>query len=162
MSSRVVSSNKKKYDEVDHDTMSICEPESYFGLEEFELYKAARELRKRVYKVIKSLPNEEKYALGLQMRKAIISVTNNIADSHGRWHYQETISRLFRDRIARGSIEEIIDDLNICIDEGYSPTEICERLKKEGYKLVKQINSYIHYLKKSQKENTTKGRSADR
>lgn len=57
---------------------------SAFGFEDLEVYKAARHLRGRAYKLIKTLPPEEKYALGLQMRKASVSVTNNIAEGYGR------------------------------------------------------------------------------
>jgi len=115
-----------------------------YKLEDFELYKKAREYRKKIYKIIKKLPVEEKYSLDLQMRKAAISISNNIAEGHGRWHYQENIQFC---RISRGSTEEIIDDLNTCIDENYCKTIDIPGLKIEAYDLIKDINSYIAYLK---------------
>ncbi|MCH8011164.1 MAG: four helix bundle protein [Candidatus Marinimicrobia bacterium] len=93
--------------------------------------------------MINQLPEGEKYNLTCQMRDAIISITNNIAEAHGRWHYKESIQFC---RIARGSTEEIIDDLNICIDENYYDIEQCTHLKETGYELVKKINGYIAYL----------------
>jgi len=60
-----------------------------YGLDEFALYGAAREFRKRVYRLIRQLPPAERHALDPQMRRAVLSVTNNIAEGHGRWHYQE-------------------------------------------------------------------------
>ncbi|MBL7075794.1 four helix bundle protein [candidate division KSB1 bacterium] len=44
--------------------------------------------------LIKILPEEEKYNLKSQMRRAKLSVTNNIAEGYGRYHYQENISRI--------------------------------------------------------------------
>ena len=128
----------------------VSEPEHYFTLETFELYKLARNYRKKIYTVINALPSEEKYALNPQMRRAAISISNNIAEGHGRWHYQENLRFC---RIARGSTEEIIDDLNICIDENYYDRPICRELRKEGYNLIIKINGYISYLKK-QKDKT--------
>ncbi len=128
----------------------VSELEHYFTLETFELYKLARNYRKKIYTVINALPPEEKYALEPQMRRAAISISNNIAEGHGRWHYQENLRFC---RIARGSTEEIIDDLNICIDENYYDKSICRELRKEGYDLIKKINGYISYLKK-QKRNS--------
>ncbi|MCK4762195.1 MAG: four helix bundle protein [Candidatus Aminicenantes bacterium] len=119
-----------------------------FRLDDFELYKIAGEFRKQIYKKIKRLPEEEKYALSPQMRRAAISVSNNIAEGHGRWNYQENIQFC---RISRGSVEEVIDDLNICIDENYFPGFELEELKAEAYKLIERINGYIAYLRK-QKE----------
>jgi four helix bundle protein len=123
--------------------------ETLYKLDDFELYQKAREFRKKVYKVIRKLPPEEKYALELQMRKAAISITNNIAEGHGRWHYQENIQFC---RISRGSVEEIIDDFNICIDENYCPGVDFNRLKEEAHDLIKRINGYIAYLNKCKQE----------
>ena len=120
--------------------------ESYFKLEDFELYKIAREFRRNVYELIKHLPPQEKHCLDPQMRRSIVSVTNNIAEGHGRWHYQENIQFC---RISRGSIEEIIDDINVCLDENYGEKTNNEKLKEQGYFLIKKVNGYISYLKKS-------------
>lgn len=92
--------------------------ESHFDLDNFELYNTARQFRRRTYVLIRQLPPEEKYCLGTQMRRAAISVTNNIAEGHGRWHYQENIQFC---RISRGSVGELLDDFNTCLDENYGP-----------------------------------------
>ncbi len=117
-----------------------------YKLDDFELYQCARGFRKRIYQVLKNLPSEEKYALEAQMRRAAISITNNIAEGHGRWHYQENIQFC---RIARGSVEEVIDDLNICTDEAYCQQINLEELKAEAYEFIKRINGYIAYLRRS-------------
>ena len=120
--------------------------ESQFKLDEFELYQAARQFRKKVYKLILELPAEEKYCQDPQMRRAAASVTNNIAEGHGRWHYLENSHFC---QIARGSVDELIDDINICLDEGYGDAGENDRLKTEAYALIGRINSYILYLKKT-------------
>jgi len=121
----------------------------YKSFEELEVYKAAREFRKKIYKLIKELPPEEKYNLGDQMRRAALSLTNNLGEGHGRYHYQENIQFC---RISRGSLMELIDDLNVCIDEGYFPLDFIEELKTEGYTVNKMLNGYIAYLKKRKAE----------
>ena len=119
----------------------------YKSFEELEVDKAAREFRKKIYKLIKGLPPEEKYNLDGQMRRASVSLTNNIAEGHGRYHFQENIQFC---RISRGSLMELIDDLNTCIDEEYFPLDYLEELKSEGYTVNKMLNGYIAYLKKRQ------------
>jgi len=123
----------------------------YKSFEDLEVYKAAREFRKKIYKLNKGLPPEEKYNLGDQMRRASLSLTNNIAEGHGRYHFQENIQFC---RISRGSLMELIDDLNVCIDEGYFPLVYMEGLKEEGYTVNKMLNGYISYLKKRKNQHT--------
>jgi four helix bundle protein len=117
-----------------------------FRLDDFELYKVAREFRKRVYALIRQLPTEERFALVSQMRRAALSVSNNIAEGHGRWHYQENIQYC---RMSRGSVDEVIDDLNTCEDEGYGDQTLVAPLKSQAYELIRRINGYIAYLKKT-------------
>jgi four helix bundle protein len=116
-----------------------------FGFEDLEVYKKARVFRKNVYRLMRKLPNEEKFALALQMRRATISVTNNIAEGHGRFHYQENIQFL---RQSRGSVEELLDDVNICLDGNYAEKGALEKLKEQGYAVIKAINGYVSYLRK--------------
>ena len=83
------------------------------------------------------------------MRRASLSLTNNLAEGHGRYHFQENIQFC---RISRGSLMELIDDLNTCIDEKYFSLEYLEELKKEGYTVNKMLNGYIAYLQKRKSE----------
>jgi len=78
------------------------------------------------------------------MRRVAVSVTNNIAEGHGRWHYQENIRSC---RISRGSVDELIDDLNTCQDEAYGDQAAVAALKVEAYDLIRRINGYIAYLR---------------
>jgi len=119
------------------------------SFEDLEVYKLARELRQEIYKLIRKLPEEEKYNLAGQMRRAATSLTNNIAEGHGRYHYQENIQFC---RQSRGSLMELIDDLNICIDEQYFLLDHLELLKQKAYQLNKKLNGYILYLKKRKTE----------
>jgi four helix bundle protein len=116
-----------------------------YSFEDLEVYKAARGFRIKIFALIKRLPSEEKYNLASQMRRAATSLTNNIAKGHGRFHYQENIQFL---RISRGSLEELLDDLNICTDEGYFPDADIQLLKSEGHRFLHRINGYVVYLRK--------------
>lgn len=124
--------------------------------EDLEVYKAAREFRKKIYKLIKGLPPEEKYNLADQMRRASVSLTNNIAEGHGRYHFQENIQFC---RVSRGSLMELIDDLNTCIDEDYFRLDYLEDLKEEGYRVNKMLNGYIAYLEKRKNQYTKSTKS---
>jgi four helix bundle protein len=80
------------------------------------------------------------------MRKAAISISNNIAEGHGRWHHRENIRFCLT---SRGSIEEVIDDLNICLDEKYVDETTIASMKNDAQALIARINSYVAYLRKN-------------
>ncbi len=116
------------------------------SFEDLEVYKKAREFRKDIYKLVKELPEIEKFNLCSQMRRAATSTTNNIAEGFGRYHFQENIQFC---RQSRGSINELIEDLNICLDERYINQEKSDKLKNQAIELLKILNGYITYLKRS-------------
>jgi four helix bundle protein len=112
--------------------------------EDLEVYQVAREFRKEMYAVARGLPAFEKFGLADQIRRAAVSVTNNIAEGHGRYHYLEQIKLTL---YSRGSVEELQDELNVCADEGYLPDTEIERLKTLSCSVHKLINGYLCYLR---------------
>lgn len=120
------------------------------SFEDLEVYKLAREFSRKISKLIKILPKREDFNLKHQMRRAKLSVTNNIAEGYGRFHYQENIQFC---RQSRGSICELIDDFNECFDEGYIDEKYCGELKNDGYNLMKVLNGYIASIKRFKEKN---------
>jgi four helix bundle protein len=117
----------------------------YQTFEDLEVYQVAREFRKAMYRVARRLPEDEKFALLSQIRRAAISPTNNIAEGHGRFHFLEQIKFMLQ---SRGSLEELLDDLNVCQDEAYVPIKEIESRRQEGWRVRKPINGYVRFLRK--------------
>lgn len=124
--------------------------ENRFRLDDFELYQVARNFRNEIYQLLKLLPPEERFVLNPQMRRAALSITNNIAEGHGRWHWQENTRFC---RIARGSLDEVIDDLNVCLDQNYCEPQSVNAIKDRAYQLIARINSYIGFLQRCKQGN---------
>lgn len=57
------------------------------SFQDLEVWKIGRDLRKRLFEVAKALPTPERYNLTSQIRAAAISLTSNIAEGFGRYHY---------------------------------------------------------------------------
>lgn len=109
-----------------------------------------REVKLFFYKkILPCLPKEEKFNLDIQIRKASVSITSNISEGYGRYHYQEGIQFY---RISRASIYELKDHLISCYDIGYIDNE----LKLEGERLIepakKILNGYINFVKSKIKQ----------
>jgi four helix bundle protein len=132
-----------------------AEAKHYQTFEDLEVYQVAREFRKAVYRVAKRLPEEEKFGLASRIRRAAVSLTNNIAEGHGRFRFLEQIKFMLQ---ARGSLEELLDDLNVCEDEAYLAAQESEALKQEGWRVHKLINGYIRFLRSRTTEDSSRVR----
>ncbi len=97
-----------------------------------------------MYRLVKCLPEIEKFGLAAQIRRAAVSLTNNIAEGHGRYHYLDQIKFTLH---FRGSLEELMDDLNVCEDEQYVPAEQIACLKEDGWRVRQLIDGYVRYLR---------------
>jgi four helix bundle protein len=91
-----------------------------FRFEKLEVWQLARQLNHKVYTASRSFPDEERYALTSQLRRASVSASSNIAEGAGRnsdndfAHYLE---------VAYGSLLEVVSQLFLASDEGYLPAE---------------------------------------
>ena len=112
--------------------------------EDLEADQAPRALREAMHAVTRPLPNSEKFEVASQIRRAAVPPTNDIAEGHGRYHYLEQIKFTL---YSRGSLEELINDLNVCIEEQYLPTNEVANLNEPGWRVDRLRNGYLRYLR---------------
>jgi len=101
-----------------------------------------------VYQLTKKFPKDELFGLTSQIRRAVVSITSNIAEGFGRYYFNEKI-RFYR--IAKGSATEVQNQLIIAKDLKYITIEEFNKIKVvsfEGYKLTCGIIQAIEKAKK--------------
>lgn len=113
--------------------------------EDLEIWQLAREFRKKISRLLKTFPAEEKYRLSDQLVRASRSATANIAEGYGRYHYQENIQFC---RQSRGSLYQMIDHLTVAFDEGCIAENDYGELRDEAFVIIRRLNGYISYLGK--------------
>jgi four helix bundle protein len=123
------------------------------NFEELEVWKECRNLRKQISIISKTFPSEEKYRIVDQLIRASRSVTANIAEGHGRYHFQENIQFC---RQARGSLTETLDHMICAFDENYITVEQLIDFRNQYTSCLRLLNGYIAYLKKMKLNETTK------
>ncbi len=113
--------------------------------EDLTVWQLARKYRHRIYQVSDGWPRREMYGLMAQIRDAAVSVTANIAEGYGRYHYGENIQLC---RVSRGSLSETLGHLYTALDEGYITRDIFDELYAQGREVERVLNGYINYLKR--------------
>lgn len=111
---------------------------------DLETWKQARKIRNIISGFVKTFPVEEKYRLTDQIVRSSRSIGNNLAEGHGRFHYQDNIRFCI---MARGSLTETLDHLIVALDEGIITNEILQQFQAEYDSCLNLINGYIQYLK---------------
>jgi four helix bundle protein len=114
--------------------------------EDIEAWKKARELTKFVYDASNQGVFLKDFALKDQMRRAVISITSNIAEGFERGGDQEFIQFL---AIAKGSCGEARSQLYLAFDQGYLSQETFKRLCSDAESISRMIAGLMNYLKGS-------------
>jgi len=120
---------------------------------DLDCWKSCRLVRNCFSGIIRKLPVEEKYALTDGMRRASRSITENIAEGYGRYHFQENIQFC---RISRGSLFELKDQLITAFDEKYLDVGEVKQVNLLIDKALSLLNGYINYLSKAKNNKNPK------
>ena len=95
---------------------------------DLEVWKRSAQFAQRIYQVTAHFPDQEKYNLTAQLRRASTSIPANIAEGHGR--RTEGAFALHLD-IALGSLAEIDTFLYLAHHLGYLSQDVYEELLNE-------------------------------
>lgn len=108
-----------------------------FKYEDLEIWQLALELIKAVYEILKRFPEDERYDLVSQGKRAVVSIALNIAEGSGRKTDKDF--SVFVNR-AITSLQEADAVLKIGLKLGYVTEKdyynVAELLEKEYFKLI--------------------------
>ncbi len=107
-----------------------------FSFEKLEVWQLSRTLAVVIYKISNNFPKEEKYGLSSQIRRAIISVSSNIAEGSSR---QSGIEQARYTEIAYGSLLEVLNQLILASDLEYISVKEVESLRPKIEELVNKL-----------------------
>jgi four helix bundle protein len=97
-----------------------------------------------IYDMTVKFPNEERYGLTSQIRRAAVSIPANIAEGCGRETQNELRRFLY---IAMGSGSEVDYYLLLIHDLKWIETAECQRLSSELNSIQRMLNAFIQKLK---------------
>ena len=118
---------------------------TYNHFYEMPVYKTCRAFRKKVTELArKYFPKSEEFQLKAQLLNAARSVTANIAEGFGRFHYQENIQYC---RQSRGSLTESMEHMITAFDDNFISKQLLSEINADYKECLAALNGYIRYLK---------------
>ena len=83
---------------------------------ELKVWQESMNLAKAIYPILRDFPEEERFGICDQIRRAVVSIPSNIAEGAGRESSLEYARFL---AIARGSLHELSTQLELSVNLGY-------------------------------------------
>jgi len=111
------------------------------------VWQKAMALVTEIYKTTATFPNEERFGLVSQARRAAVSIPSNIAEGHGRKLTGAHINHL---SIAYGSLMELETQTQIAVRLNFVPEDQASALLKQ----MDEIGKMLTGLKNSLTEKT--------
>jgi four helix bundle protein len=106
------------------------------------VWQRSRQLTSTIYRLTRRFPNEEKFCLTQQLRRAALSILCNIAEAHGR---RSLKSRLHFLDIAHGSALEVEAQVVIAGDLEYLDHATADALVEQLLEVTRLLNGLIRY-----------------
>ena len=118
--------------------------------EDLEAWQIARELANQIYKITKQESVCRDFGFVDQIRRAAISIMNNIAEGFERGSNKDFVRFLF---IARGSAGEVRSLLYLGLDQGYLTNsefsecrDLCIRSGQIIWALIKGLRKKVDFI----------------
>jgi len=113
-----------------------------YSFEKLNVWQQSRLLTKEIYLLTNEFPSEEKFGLTSQMRRAVISVSSNIAEGSSR--------KTIKDQkhfytIAFSSLIELLNQLILSMDLGLLNEEKYIELRSHIEHISNQLNKLRKY-----------------
>ncbi|MFB6355928.1 MAG: four helix bundle protein [bacterium] len=114
--------------------------------QELDVWTKAHELVLKIYSRTESFPEDEKFGLTSQIRRASVSIPSNIAEGTGK-NSDKEFSRFLE--IARSSATELDYQLHLANDLGYIDDAKSDILQSNISEIKKMLTGFIDSLTNS-------------
>lgn len=118
----------------------------YFYFKKLDVYNYSKVLVISIYKLLENYPQEEKFAICSQIRRAAVSVPSNIAEGFGRTSPKEKIHFL---EISYGSLMEVSCQIEISHDLGYIDKVDLDSINLQIETIARLLSSLIFSIMKN-------------
>ena len=117
-------------------------------VEDLDIYQMAEELADKVWNICIEWDYFAKDTIGKQLVRAADSISANLSEGHGRYHFKDRLNFCY---YARGSLEETKTWLSKAVRRNLITDQETE-INKTMEILPKKLNAYIGSIRKADKQ----------
>jgi len=117
----------------------------YTSFEDLEVYKATIKFTAKVFELLQKEEFKKEWAFTDQLKRATLSISNNIAEGFERETDKELVRFLY---FSKGSAGEVRNIINVLKTLEYIKPEEGDNLKNDIIEISKQLSNYIKYVKR--------------
>ncbi len=116
-------------------------------INDLEIYREAMDIGEEVWSLVHKWESFAKNTLGNQLVRSADSISANIAEGYGRYHYKENQKFCY---YSRGSLEETQGHIEKGVRRNLIPKEQGKELYTQLETLKKRLSKYIGSIGKNQ------------
>lgn len=120
--------------------MAEAKNEYVFDFERLEVYRKAMELVVTVFRVTRPLPREYQYSVGDQLRRAALSILNNLAEGSGKLSEKEK-AQFYKTSL--NSARECIPMFTVLMKEHQLPEAQHQTLRQETVHIANMLGRLV-------------------
>lgn len=124
--------------ENDNDSLKIRE------FTDLKVWQESHRLVLFIYEETANFPREEIFGLTSQMRRAVVSISSNIAEGFGRKSYKEKIQFYF---LSLGSLYELRNQIIVARDVKYISGKSFDKLQEQSMNVQRLLHAFINKSK---------------
>jgi len=118
-----------------------------FNFEKLEVWQKAMAFADSVYSVTRSFPDNERFGLTSQMRRAAVSISSNIAEGSSRFSNKD-FARFIE--FATGSVFEVASQARIGLRQGFLDQDAHDALWRMADEQGKMLSGLRRHLLESE------------
>lgn len=112
-----------------------------FPFEKLQVWKKSVDFAEEILNLVDGIDRKDSFSLGEQLRRAVISISNNIAEGGGRNSKKE---KIYFYNIAKGSVYEVVNLFEICKRRQYITDENHKRLYADAEEIAKMLSGLMN------------------
>lgn len=110
---------------------------------ELEVWKESIKFCPEIYKLVRKLPEDEKFGLISQLKRAVISIASNIAEGSAKSSDKHFV--IFLEN-SLGSFYEIETQLLVCVELSFITEVEYNQIMEKLFSIIKKLIKFIKYL----------------